>query len=226
MNGTGRAAPPGRSVPQRRVSRPRPRAGPASAERRTGMATFVSPTAPRSATTSSTAYWRDSGRRPACAQVAGDVAEGPAVTGAASVGRRRRLVRTTRSGRPRARAPSSALRRPAGGVDAGYGSGEEVGRPPFRRPRSTSRSPSDGGPADDQPPRCRVRHRIGVLALGPAGRHRPSSRSGCLRAKRPIERQCHSVRRVQNVWSVSASQRWRTTACGTYQRSQPAFAAR
>ena len=36
-----------------------------------------------------------------------------------------------------------------------------------------------------------------------------------------MPRQCQSVRLVKKLLSVAASQRWRTTAPGTYQRSQP-----
>jgi hypothetical protein len=53
-----------------------------------------------------------------------------------------------------------------------------------------------------------VRDRVGVLAIGPRlDGQRAKSRSGCLRTNRMIERQCQMVRRVQKVWSVSASQR-------------------
>jgi hypothetical protein len=70
------------------------------------------------------------------------------------------------------------------------------------------------------------RNRGTVAAHGERRAYRANRRSGCLRTNRMIDRQCQSVRRVQKVRSVSASQRWRTTASGTYQRSQPACAAR
>jgi hypothetical protein len=70
------------------------------------------------------------------------------------------------------------------------------------------------------------RNRRTVAARGERRAYRANRRSGCLRTNRMIDRQCQSVRRVQKVRSVSASQRWRTTASGTYQRSQPACAAR
>jgi hypothetical protein len=57
-------------------------------------------------------------------------------------------------------------------------------------------------------------------------RHRRASVSGCLRTKRAMPRQCQSVRRVRKRASVARFHSWWTTAVGTYQRSQPAFAAR
>ena len=57
-------------------------------------------------------------------------------------------------------------------------------------------------------------------------RHSARSRSGCLRTKRRIPRQCQSVSLVRNLRSVAAACAWLTTASGTYQRSQPALAAR
>ena len=92
-----------------------------------------------------------------------------------------------------------------------------VPRPPFAvRTRVTPTSrPQLEGPAPSRRP--------GDLHVQ---RYRALSRSGCLRTKRSMPRQCQSVRRVNMRRSVSRSQRWRTTAPGTYQRSHPARAAR
>src|SRR5207245_11741033 len=79
--------------------------------------------------------------------------------------------------------------------------------------------------------------RVGVLLLAPAlGLRRvlrlqvlhrsASSRSGCLRRKRAMARRCQIVCRLRKVWSITAAYSWWTTASGTYQRSQPALAAR
>ena len=63
--------------------------------------------------------------------------------------------------------------------------------------------------------------------LCPAPRaHSARRRSGCLRTKRRMLRQCHSVCRVRKRRSETAACRCWTTAAGTYQRSQPALAAR
>ena len=53
-----------------------------------------------------------------------------------------------------------------------------------------------------------------------------SSRSGCLRTNRAIPRRCQSVWRLRKRLSITAAYAWWTTASGTSQRSQPAFAAR
>ncbi len=71
--------------------------------------------------------------------------------------------------------------------------------------------------------RAPVRQR-GALRRLP--QRRALSRSGCLRTKRRMPRQCQSVRRVRSRRSVTAWCACSTTASGTYQRSQPAFAAR
>src|SRR5438270_1201912 len=82
-----------------------------------------------------------------------------------------------------------------------------------------------------------VRRRVRVLLLAPplggarvlgarVPHRRASRRSGCLRRKRAIARACQIVWRVRNRRSITAAYSWCTTAAGTYQRSQPAFAAR
>src|SRR5262249_5453457 len=94
-------------------------------------------------------------------------------------------------------------------------------------------------PADELGPPGEVGARIRVLALAPPlrgarvlvpARAHPqrsaSSRSGCLRRKRSIARVCQMVCRVTNFRSITAAYWWWTTAAGTYQRSQPALAAR
>ena len=76
--------------------------------------------------------------------------------------------------------------------------------------------------------------RIGLLrpVPGPTSvlvvlrRHSASSRSGCLRTKRAIPRACQSVCRERKRRSITAAYACVTTAPGTYQRSQPAWAAR
>ena len=59
-----------------------------------------------------------------------------------------------------------------------------------------------------------------IPELGAA--HSARSLSGCLRTNGAIPAQCQSVRRVSQRLSVSAWCSCRTTAAGTYQRSQPA----
>src|SRR5581483_7656496 len=81
-----------------------------------------------------------------------------------------------------------------------------------------------------------IRVRVRVRGVAPLARLRPvllprrhrsaRSRSGCLRRKRSIARACQRVWRVRKRLSMTAAYSWRTTAAGTYQRSQPAFAAR
>src|SRR5439155_2078434 len=63
-------------------------------------------------------------------------------------------------------------------------------------------------------PACRLR--VVLRAQGTVTYFSARSRSGCLRTNRRTLCQCHSVRRIQKRSSVSASQRWRTIAPGTY----------
>ena len=86
---------------------------------------------------------------------------------------------------------------------------------------------------DDLGAAAEIALRVAVLVLGEAlgelvvlGAHSARSRSGCLRTKRRIPRQCQSVRRVKKRRSVTAACACSTIAAGTYHRSQPAFAAR
>ena len=110
---------------------------------------------------------------------------------------------------------------------------------PSPQPRSTTVAPrSSRGPSSTIRPGAagRVAGGVGVLALREAvgervvlllrSAHRARSLSGCLRTKRRIPRQCHSVLRVSSRRSVTALCSWRTTAAGMYQRSQPASIAR
>ena len=118
--------------------------------------------------------------------------------------------------------------------------GERRRARPSGRPRVPRRGPERSGAEAAFPSRRHYRPHLQprgprslVSGHAPARRRRhlsqtprPTSRSGCLRTKRTIPRQCQSVRRVKSLRSVSRSQRWRTTAAGTYQRSHPARAAR
>ena len=64
------------------------------------------------------------------------------------------------------------------------------------------------------------------MKRGPRRHRSDSRRSGCLRRKRSIARACQIVCRVRKRLSITAAYSWRTTAAGTYHRSQPARAAR
>ncbi len=68
---------------------------------------------------------------------------------------------------------------------------------------------------DQLGPVLEVARRVGVCLLGPPlglrivllGAHQALRRSGCLRTKRRMPRQCQSVRLVKKLLSVAASQR-------------------